>query len=282
MGEQRGGRRMESFWQDVRFGWGWKNPGFTASAIAALALGIGANTAIFSIVNTVLLKPLTYPNADRMVDFPAQVSGLANSLHSIPEFHFFERQSSLFREVVAYDNAGPGFNLTGDHPVQVHGIHVTEGYFRVYGAPVALGRTFTSQEDLPHGGRVVVLSYGLWQQKFAGDPSVVGRSISLGNQPYTIVGVIASDFVAEPQADLWLPFQFDPVSTDQNLFFEVTGLLQPGVTVAQANVQMQAAGSEYHREFPNTDWRGQFVCTWDTSIATRNCCSCGMQKDWYC
>ena len=101
-------------------------------------------------------------------------------------------------------------------------------------------------------------SYGLWQQKFAGDPSVVGRSISLGNQPYTIVGVIASDFVAEPQADLWLPFQFDPVSTDQNLFFEVTGLLQPGVTVAQANVQMQAAGSEYHREFPNTDWRGQF------------------------
>ena len=112
-----------------------KTPGFTIAAVTALALGIGANTAIFSVVNTVLLKPLTYPNADRMVDFPAQVSGLANSLHSIPEFHFFQRQTKIFKEVVAYDNAGPGFNLTGGRPEQVHGIHVTEGYFRVYGAP---------------------------------------------------------------------------------------------------------------------------------------------------
>ena len=105
-------------------------------------------------VNTVLLKPLTYPNADRMVDFLAHSSGLANNLHCIPEFHFFQRQTNLFKEVVAYDNAGPGFNLTGGRPEQVHGIHVTEGYFRVYGAPVALGRTFTPQEDSPHGGKV--------------------------------------------------------------------------------------------------------------------------------
>src|SRR3954449_6994737 len=103
-----------------------KNPGFTIAAIFALALGIGANTAIFSVVNTVLLKPLTYPAADRMVDFPAQVSGLANNLHCIPEFHFFQRQANLFKDVAAYDNAGPGFNLTGGRPEQVHGIHVTE------------------------------------------------------------------------------------------------------------------------------------------------------------
>jgi predicted permease len=237
-----------------------KSPGFTIAAVAALALGIGANTAIFSVVNTVLLKPLTYPNADRMVDFLAHTSGLANNLHNIPEFHFFERQKNLLKEVVAYDNAGPGFNLTGgSRPEQVHGIHVTEGYFRVYGASLAQGRTFTPREDSPHGGKVVVLSYGLWQRRFGGDPAIVGKSISLGNEPYTVVGVIGKDFVADPQADLWLPFQFDPVSTDMNIFFEATGLLQPGVTVAQANAQLRAASPEYHREFPHTDWRPYFT-----------------------
>ena len=257
----RGGAGLELFWQDVRFGLRqlWQHPGFTVSAIAALALGIGANTAIFSVVNTVLLRPLSYPNADRMVDFLAPSSILANSLHCIPEFHFFQRQTAIFKEVVAYDNAGPGFNLTGSRPQQVHGIHVTEGYFRVYGAPVAMGRTFTAQEDSPHGGKVVVLSYGLWQRRFGGDRAVVGKSLSLGNEPYTIVGVIGKDFVADPQADLWLPFQFDPVSTDMNLFFEVTGLLQPGVTVAQANAELLAAGPEYHREFPNTNPRPHFT-----------------------
>jgi putative ABC transport system permease protein len=236
-----------------------KAPGFTIAAVAALALGIGANTAIFSVVNTVLLKPLTYPNADRMVDFLAPSSVIANNLHCIPEFHFFERQTNIFKEVVAYDNAGPGFNLTGGRPEQVHGIHVTEGYFRVYGASVVLGRTFTTQEDSPHGGKVVLLSYGLWQRRFGGDQAIVGKSLSLGNEPFTIVGVIGKDFVADPQADLWLPFQFDPVSNDMNLFFEVTGLLQPGVTVAQADAELLAAGPEYHREFPNADARPHFT-----------------------
>jgi len=252
---------MGSLWDDVKHSLHLfvKNPGFTIAAIAALALGIGANTAIFSVVNAVLLKPLSYPDADRMVDFLAQTAGLANNLHSIPEFHFFERQTNLFKEVVAYDNAGPGFNLTGGRPEQVHGIHVTQGYFRVYGASVLLGRTFTPQEDSPHGGKVVALSYGLWQRRFGGDRAIVGKSISLGNEPYTVVGVIGKDFVADPQADLWLPFQFDPVSTDGNLFFEVTGLLQPGVSVAQANVQLRAVSAEYHREVPNTDWRPYFI-----------------------
>jgi predicted permease len=250
-----------SLWNDIKHSLQMflKNPGFTIAAVAALALGIGANTAIFSVVNTVLLKPLTYPNADRMVDFLAPSSILANSLHCIPEFHFFQRQTKIFKEVVAYDNAGPGFNLTGGRPEQVHGIHVTEGYFRVYGANVMLGRTFTPQEDSSHGGKVVVLSYGLWQRKFGGDQAIVGKSLSLGNEPFTIVGVIGKDFVADPQADLWLPFQFDTVSNDMNLFFEVTGLLQPGVTVAQANAELLAVGSEYHREFPNTDWRPHFT-----------------------
>jgi hypothetical protein len=119
---------VRDLWNDLRHSFLvlLKNPGFACASVTALALGIGANTAIFSVVNTVLLTPLTYPNADRMVDFLAHTSGLANNLHSMPEFHFFERQKNLFKEVVAYDNAGPGFNLTGGRPEQVHGIHVTQ------------------------------------------------------------------------------------------------------------------------------------------------------------
>ena len=237
-----------------------RSPVFTIAAIAALALGIGANTAIFSVVNTVLLKPLTYPDTDRMVNFLRPASVIAGDLHNIPEFHFLQRQTNLFKDVVAFDNAGPGYNLTGgSRPEQVHGIHVTEGYFRVYGAPVLLGRTFTPQEDLPHGGKVVVLSYGLWQRRFAGDKSIVGKSISLGNEPYTVVGVTGKEFVADVQADLWLPFQFEPASNDMNLYFFMTGLLQPGVTVAQANAQLKAVYSEYHREYPDTSPRPDFA-----------------------
>ncbi len=253
---------MGNFWNDVKHSvrMFFKSPGFTIAAVSALALGIGANTAIFSVVNAVLLKPLTYPDSDRMVEFLAPSTIIANNLACIPEFHLYQRQTSVFKEVAAYDNAGPGFNLTGDRPEQLHGIHVTEGYFRVYGAPVMLGRTFTPQEDSPHGGKVVVLSYGLWQRKFAGDPTVVGKSLSLGNEPYTIVGVIGKNFVSDPQADLWMPFQFEPVSDDMNHFFQVAGMLKPGVTVAQANAQLMAAAPEYHRDFPKTtDPRQQFA-----------------------
>ncbi len=258
--DQRAGAGFEVFWQDVRFGLRqlWQNLGFTLSAIAALALGIGANTAIFSVVNTVLLKPLSYPDAGRMVNFLAPSAEIANDLHNIPEFHFLQRQTNLFKEVVAFDNAGPGFNLTGgSRPEEVNGIHVTEGYFRMYGAPLALGRTFTPREDSPHGGKVVVLSYGLWQRRFGGDRSIVGKSISIGNQPYTVVGVVGKDFVGDVKADLWLPFQFDPNSTDMNVAYFVTGLLRPGITIAQANAALVAATPEYLREYPKS-WDPHF------------------------
>ncbi|HKV79746.1 MAG TPA: ABC transporter permease [Candidatus Sulfotelmatobacter sp.] len=252
---------MRNLWNDIKHSLQlfFRNPGFTIAAVAALALGIGANTAIFSVVNAVLLKPLTYPNADRMVNFLFSASGIADNLHCVAEFHLFQRQTNLFKDVVAFDNAGPGFNLTGgSRPEQVNGIHVTEGYFRVYGAPVALGRTFTPQEDSPHAGRVLVLSYGLWQRSFGGDPAIVGKSISLGNEPYAVVGVVGKGFVGDVQADLWLPFQIDPVSSDGNVSFYVTGLLQPGVTVAQANAQLQAVAREFRREFPSLAWVSHF------------------------
>ena len=208
---------MGDLWNDIKHALHFfvKSPGFTIAAVGALALGIGANTAIFTVVNAVLLKPLGYPNADRIVEFELTSPQGNASIASIPKFQNWQQQTSVFSEVGAYDFAGPGFNITGDRPELVHGIHVTEGFFRVFGAPVMLGRTFTPQEDAPHGGNVAVISYGLWQRRFGGDPGVVGKALSLGNDPYTIVGVLGRDFRSDPEADLWIPFQFEPNSTNQ-------------------------------------------------------------------
>src|SRR5580658_4204371 len=135
------------------------SPAFTVTAIAALALGIGANTAIFTVVDTVLLKPLTYPDADRIVEFWNTSPNGRSPSASVPTFHTWEQQTNVFQDAAAYDTNGPGFNLTGARPEQVHGIHVTQAYFRLFGASSMLGRTFTPQEDSPNGGKVVVLSY---------------------------------------------------------------------------------------------------------------------------
>src|SRR6202161_940741 len=174
-------------------------------------------------------------------------------------FNTWRAQTSVFQDVTAYDFGGPGFNLTGLVPEQVHGIHVTEAYFRLFGAPVMLGRTFTPQEDLPNGGKVVVLSYGMWQRRFGGNPKVIGSALSLGNEPYTIVGVLGRDFVSDPEADIWLPFQFEPNSTNQGHFFQAAGMLKPGVTVVQANAQMKLAYGQFPRRYPESDPKGGFA-----------------------
>jgi predicted permease len=243
---------MGDVWDDVKHALHMfvKSPGFTLAAVSALALGIGANTAIFTVVNAVLLKPLAYPDADRIMSLEWTTPRGKDYSESIPKFQEFQRQTSVFKDVAAYDFGGPGYNITGGQPEQVHGIHVTEGYFRVFGAPVMLGRTFTKQEDSPNGGKVVVLSYGLWQRKFGGNPNVIGGSLPLGNEPYTIVGVIGKDFFTDPQVDIWLPFQFEPVSKNQGHFFLAAAMLKPGVTMAHANAQLKLAAADFHRLYP--------------------------------
>jgi putative ABC transport system permease protein len=252
---------MGEVWNDVKHALHLfiKSPGFTITAVSALALGIGANTAIFTVVNAVLLKPLSYPDAERIVEIELSGPQGNAAIASIPKFHIYQQQTSIFKEVAAYDFAGPGYNLTGDRPEQVHGIHVTEGYFRLFGAPVMLGRTFTRQEDLPHGGNEVVLRYGLWQRRFGGNPKVVGSALSLGNEPYTIIGVLGKNFATDPEADIWLPFQFEPVSTNQGHFFQAAGMLRPGVTLAQANAQMKLAFQQYLRAYPQANPQGGFA-----------------------
>lgn len=228
-----------------------KSPSFTIAAIAALALGIGVNTAIFSVVNAVLLMPLTYPEPERIVQFLSTYPNGNSPGASITKFHNWQQQTSVFQDVAAYDSGGPGFNLTGSVPEQVHGIHVTHDYFALFGAPIQLGRTFTPQEDLPNGGHVVVLSNGFWKRKFGGDPKIVGTSISLSGDPYTVVGVLGAKFETDPASDMWLPFQFDPNSQNQGHFFLAAGRLKPGVTIDQAKAQLKLATQQFLRRYPD-------------------------------
>ncbi|HKR26925.1 MAG TPA: ABC transporter permease [Acidobacteriaceae bacterium] len=243
---------MRDFLSDLRYALRMliANPAFSLTAIAALALGIGANTAIFTVVDNVLLKPLTYPEPDRMVQFMNTSPNGKSPVGSPVNFNTWRAQTNVLQDVAAYDFGGPGFNLTGAVPEQVHGIHVTEAYFRLFGAPIVVGRTFTPQEDSPNGGHEVVLSYGFWQRKFGGNPHIAGSTISLSNEPYTIVGVIGKSFVTDPVSDLWVPFQLDPNSTNFGHYFLVAGRLKPGVTLDQANAQLKIAAEQYRRLYP--------------------------------
>jgi len=256
------GTLMTSFLADIRYAvrMFWKNPSFTFAVLAALTLGIGANTAIFSVVNAVLLKPLTYPDADRIVQFlNTSREGGEFPGASATKFHIWQEQSSVFQDVAAYDFSGKGLNLTGAVPEQVHGVHVSEAYFRLFGARTILGRTFTPEEDQPHGGNLVVLSYGFWKRKFGADPHIIGRTISLSGEAYTILGVIGQEFESDPAADLWLPFQFPPNSTDQAHYFTSAGRLKPGVSLSQANAQLKLAYNEFRRRYPDADSNSSFA-----------------------
>lgn len=229
-------------------------PAFTATAVAALALGIGANTAIFSVIDAVLLKPLAYPGAGRIVLFFQTTPGGPAYGASAAKFNVLRRHAAAFLDVSAYEYRGAGLNLTGGaYPEQIHGIRVSADYFPLFGVPFAQGRAFTADEDRPNGPRVAVLSYGLWLRRFAADPRIAGKTISLSGVPYTVVGVAGPGFNTEldPPPDVWLPFQIDPASTDHAQYFNVVARLKPGVTLPVATAQLQSAADEFRRVFPN-------------------------------
>jgi putative ABC transport system permease protein len=172
---------------------------------------------------------------------------------NVPKFNIWRQQTGVFLQVAAYDSGGAGLNLTGnDQPEQVQGVHVSADYFSVLGAPVIAGRTFTAAEDNPHGGNVVVLSYGLWKRRFGGDRGIIGNNIQLNGQPYQVVGVVGREFVTDNPADLWLPFQFELSSQDQAHYFGVITRLKPGVTVPMANAQLKLAADQYRITYPGT------------------------------
>ena len=229
-----------------------KTPGVTAIAVLVIAVGIGVNTAVFSVINAVLLKPLIYPNPEELVALTETSPQGAFPIASVPEFSLWRQQTSIFQHVAAYDFGGAGLNITGsDHPQQVEGIHVSADYFATFGAPVIAGRTFTAAQDSPNGGHVTVLSYGLWKSRYGSNPNIVGTTIQLDGQPYLVVGVIGPGFETDAPADLWVPFQFDLNSKDMVHFFTVAGRLKPGVAVTQAQAQLGLVSDQFRRLYGN-------------------------------
>jgi putative ABC transport system permease protein len=246
---------MDAFFKDLKQSLRMlrQSPGFTIAAVAALALGIGANTAIFSVINTVLLKPLTYPDPDRIVQFILTSPGGSGPGASVTKFNVWLQQTGVFQEIAGYDQGGGGINLTGGaYPEQIVGVHVTSAYFKLFGARIQLGRTFTDQEDRPRAGHFVVLSNGLWRRRFGADPRIVGQSIYLGGEPHIVLGVVGPGFVTDPAADAWLPYQFDPNSNDQAHYFVAAARLKPGVTLGMANAQLQLAADQFRRKYPRS------------------------------
>jgi putative ABC transport system permease protein len=243
---------VENLWRDVKFAGRSlaKTPGFTIIAIVVIAVGIGVNTAVFSVINTVLLKPLIFPDQDSLVVLANTTAQGTIVGANVPKFRIWGEQTSIFSKLAAYQFGGAGLNLTGgDHPLQVQGVYVSQQYFDMLGAPVIAGRTFTQAEDAPNGGRVTVLSYALWKSRFGGNPKIVGSTIQLEGQPYLVVGVIGKSFVMDTPTDLWLPFQFDMNTQDQSHYFVVAARLKPGITMGQANAQLKLAADQYRRTY---------------------------------
>jgi len=239
---------MESFLNDVKHSIRRlrQSPSFTMTAVATLAIGIAANTAIFTMVNAVVLRPLPYADSGRIVNIGGRGG---NGTASIPMFNFWEQHNPGFEDLAAYF-PGASMNMNGgDKPELVAAMPSSQNYFRLFGANPILGKTFTAAEDRPGGPRVLVLSYGLWQRRFGGDPSVLHRTIRLGGAAYVVVGVLSPGFTPYPATDVWLPLQADPNSTDQAHVLTVCGRLARGESVTQANAQMVVIGKQYAQTF---------------------------------
>ena len=240
--EVRGGRWLEAFWQDLRFGARIliKKPGFTLVAVITLALGIGANSTIFSFANGILLRPLPYQHPERLVllDETAPKRGVSSMGVSFPNFLDWREQNHVFEDVGAYGTGN--YTLVGvGEPEQMRGARLSSGLLEILGVAPVLGRTIRPEEDRPDNNTVVILGHGLWQSRFGSNPGVVGQTVILNNRPHTIIGVMPPGFKFPEVADLWLPLALDTRSWTRNDHgLSALARLKPGVTLAQARDEM--------------------------------------------
>ena len=256
---------METWWHDLRHGLRVlaSQPAFTAVAVASLALGIGANTAIFSVTNALLLRPLPYDDADRITILWQRSPGLGvqQDWFSTGQYLDIRSDNQVFSDVAA--TIGASFNLTGrGMPERIDGARVSSSLFPLFGAKAAAGRVFTAEEDKPGKPPVVILSNGYWKRRFGSDPSVVGKSLTLNGNTLTIVGVMAADFVFNKEimpavngiqnVDLLLPLPLNETARanrggeDFNIFAK----LKPGITVAKAQADMNVLAARMKRDYP--------------------------------
>jgi putative ABC transport system permease protein len=249
---------IENLIKDLRFALRSlrNNPTVVMVALVALALGIGANTALFSVVSGVLIEPLPYPDAGRIVAVidsnPA--AGLPRFATSPPNYADWKAENKVFEHLAAWGRSN--LNLTGGdrEPERLSGAQVSADFFDVLEMPPVLGRTFTAEEDQPGGEKVVVLGYGLWQRRFGSDPAVVGRSITLNGAPCTVVGVMGERFAVPSKVEAWVPMalQVDPSQRGAH-YIGVIGRLAKGVTLATAQTEMSGIARRLEEQYPQTN-----------------------------
>ena len=248
---------MELLLQDLRYGGKalLKTPLFTALAIAIVALGIGANTAIFSVVNGILLRPLPYRDPGRLVSlFEESQNGEVNSV-SLPNFLDWRDQNQVFEQMAAY--RWQAFNLTSiEDPQLLDGWYVSSDFFPLLGVNPILGRTFSPEEDKGDGTRAVLLSSRLWQRQFGGDPNLIGQTITINAQDYTVVGIIPRDFrLYGATIDLWMPVSLWTYDMLYRGFpsTNVIARLEAGVTLEQARANMATIAGQLEQQYPKTN-----------------------------
>ena len=232
-----------------------RHPGFTLTAVLTLGLGLGANTAIFSTVNGVLLRPLPFPEPERLVTVWGYHASIGREAASLPDFLDWRREARSFAGLAAWANTQ--FNLTGaGEPVVVRGALVTANYFRVLGAPIPVGRGFGEAEERRGAARVAVLGHGFWQREFGGRVDAVGQRITLGGVPYTIVGVGARGLALPEEVDVWAPLTTDTTLGRRNDFLQVVGRLALGVDLRAARQELGTIAGRLERDYPgsNSGW----------------------------
>src|SRR5271154_3116295 len=249
---------MSNLLQDIRFGLRMlvKSPGFTCFAIFVLALGIAANTAIFSVADTVLLRPLPYRDAGRLVMVweDASAFGFPRDTPAPGNFADWKARNQVFEDMAASAFSG-SFNLTGEgNPEEIPGDFVTANLFSVLGARPALGRDFSASDDAPGAPRVVILSQGLFQRRFGGDPKIIGKQLWLNYEKYDVVGVMPRGFqFPDRDPQLWAPAQFTAaqLANHGNHHLQVVARLKPGVSLPGANANLTAIAKQLQQEHPS-------------------------------
>ena len=252
---------MKSLWQDLRYALRGlrKSPGFAAAAIATLALGIGANAAIFSLVDGVLLRPLPFPEEERIVYFDGNnpLQGITDSNISFLDFTDWSKQIDLFAATATYWVGNANLGANGAEPERVPRAGVSAGFFSVLGTSPFLGRAFLSEDDKPDTSTVAILSHGLWKRRFGGDHSIVGREVQISGRPTTIIGVMPPDFDYPQETQIWVPSGV--VLSDEprdNRSWSAIARLRPNVKLQQAQARISAINARLAKQFPDTnkDW----------------------------
>ena len=254
---------MESLIKDIRYAVRGlrKRPGFTLIAILTLALGIGANTAIFSVVNAVLLRPLPFTDPDRLAVIweEASFAGFPRNTPAPANYFDWKKQNQSFEDMAA--TASTSFNLTGDgEPERVAAYRVSSNFFPLLGVQPIKGRLFTTEEEGSGANKVALISYELWQSRYGGESAVINRDIQLNGEKFTVLGVMPQGFqFLEREVRLWVPLSFtqEEAANRNGHYLSVVGRLRPGVSISQAQSDMSLVAARIGKDFPNETFNGQ-------------------------